>query len=75
MATSTSIFAVLTAIAQAITAVFKFLLARHNTKNDKKLIKEKDVKKAKTKIPDVCDNGTMSDLIDATLDIKRIKSK
>lgn len=75
MATKTTLFSVLFAIAQAVCAVFKFLSAKHKTKNDKKLIKEKELTKSKENMCDVCDNGSISDLLDATLEIKRIKDK
>ena len=43
MAGSITFMTVLTAISHAIVAVFSFLLAKHNTKNDKKLQKEKEL--------------------------------
>ena len=75
MASSTSFLKILTTIASAIAAVFRYLLARHKTKNDKNLIKEKEIEKTKSKITKICDEGSISDLIDATLEIKRIKNK
>lgn len=75
MSNKVTIFSVLFTIAQAVCAVFNFLSMKHKTKNDKKAIQEKELKKSKDKMCDVCDNGSMSDLIDATLDVKRIKNK
>ena len=37
---STTIFAVIVALSNAVVAVFSYILARHNTKNDKQAKKE-----------------------------------
>ena len=66
---STSFITVLGAMAQAIFAIFSFLLAKH----DKKLKKENELNKAKNELSDICDNGSISDLIDITQKIKNIK--
>lgn len=63
--TSTSIFAVIVAISNALVGFFAYLLALHNTKNDKQAHKEQKIEEAKKKIDDACDNGNLSDLIDA----------
>lgn len=70
---STSFITVLGAMAQAIFAIFSFLLAKHKTKHDKKLKKENELNKAKNELSDICDNGSISDLIDITQKIKNIK--
>jgi hypothetical protein len=44
---STSFISVLGLIAQAIFAVFSFLLAKHKTKYDKNLKKENEINEAK----------------------------
>lgn len=75
MAASTSLMTVLAALFHAIGVLFSFLLAKHNTKNDKKLQKQKDLDIAKDNIANVCDNGSISDLIDSTLTVKEINKR
>ena len=75
MAGSITFMTVLAAISHAIVAVFSFLLAKHNTKNDKKLQKEKELEQAKQDLSTACDTGSISDLIDATLKIKKVNDK
>ena len=70
---STSFISVLGLIAQAIFAIFSFLLAKHKTKYDKNLKKENELNEAKNELSDICDNGSISDLIDITQKIKNIK--
>lgn len=75
MATTSTIFAVIVALSNAIVAVFSYMLARHNTKTDKDAKKEQKIDKAKDKIDDACDNGSMSDLLDATKQLGDAKKK
>ena len=63
---STTIFAVIVAISNAIVAIFTYMLSVHNTKHDKNTEKKNEIKTAEEKLKDVCDNGTLSDLLDAT---------
>ena len=64
-AVTTTIFAVIVAVSNALVGLFAYLLALHNTKNDKKAKKEQKIEEAKKVIDDACDNGDLSDLIDA----------
>ena len=64
-AITTTIFAVIVAVSNALVGLFAYLLARHNAKNDKQVQKEQKIDAAKEKIDDVCDNGSLSDLLDA----------
>lgn len=75
MATSSTIFAVIVALSNAIVAVFSYMLARHNTKTDKESKKEEKIDNAKEKIDNACDNGSMSDLIDAAKELGDAKKK
>lgn len=70
---STTIFAVIVAVSNAIVAIFGYMLALHNTKNDKTAQKEQKKKEAEKILEDACNNGTMSDLIDATKKIGESK--
>ena len=63
--TSTTIFAVIVAISNALVGFFAYLLALHNTRHDKQAQKEQKIEDAKKAIDDACDNGNLSDLIDA----------
>ena len=63
--TTTTIFAVIVALSNALVGLFSYLLAVHNTKNDKKAQKEQKIEEAKKIIDDACDNGNLSELIDA----------
>lgn len=71
--TSTTIFAVLVAVSNAIVAIFSYMLALHNTKNDKSTKKAEEQSQAEDQLEDACDNGTLSDLIDATKKIGESK--
>lgn len=66
---TTTIFAVIVAVSNALVGLFAYLLALHNTKNDKKAKKEQKIEEAKKVIDDACDNGDLSDLIDAAKQI------
>ena len=63
---SATIFAVIVALSNAAVAVFSYLLAKHNSKNDKAAKKEEKQKEASQKLEDACNNGSISDLIDAS---------
>ena len=73
MTMTSTIFAVLVAVSNAIVAVFTYLLAKHNHKNDKELHRQEKIDDAEKQLKDACDNGTMSDLIDATKKIGELK--
>ena len=68
-AVTTTIFAVIVAVSNALVSLFAYLLALHNTKNDKKAKKQQKIEEAKKVIDDACDNGDLSDLIDAAKQI------
>lgn len=66
-----SLIAALAPIAKAIIAVFQYLLVLHNSRQQDKLEKKqkeanKNVKKAEEEVDDVCKNGDLSELLDAT---------
>ena len=63
--TSTTIFAVIVAVSNALVGFFAYLLALHNTKHDKQAQKEQKIKEAKDEVDKACDKGSLSDLIDA----------
>lgn len=63
--TTTTIFAVIVAVSNALVGLFAYLLALHNTKNDKQAKKQEKIEEAKKIVDDACDNGNLSDLIDA----------
>lgn len=65
----TTIFAVIVAVSNAVVAIFGYLLARHNEKNDKTAKKQQSIKDAEQKLEDACNTGTLSDLLDATKNI------
>lgn len=69
VASGTAITTLIAALAQAVVAVFAYLLAIHNQKNDKQSQKKEKIEKAKDKIDDVCNNGSLSDLLDATKEL------
>lgn len=73
LASGTTITTLIAAIAQALVAVFAYLLAVHNTKNDKKTKKQEKIEKAEDKINDACNNGNISDLLDTTKELGDIK--
>ena len=56
---------IIIAIANAIASIFNYFLAKHNSKNDKK----KKIDTINQKLEDVCDTGSMSDLIDVAKEI------
>ena len=64
-ALTTTIFAAIVAISNALVGLFAYLLARHNTKNDKQAQKQQKIDAAKEKIDNACDTGSLSDLLDA----------
>lgn len=66
---NSTLMTVIAAIAQAIVAVFAYLLAVHNTKNDKEEKKKDAVQKAEEKLDDACQNGDLSDLLDASKEL------
>ena len=70
---SATVLAVIVAVSNAIVAVFSYILAVHNSKNDKQIKKKEDIKEAEKKLEDVCNNGSMSDLIDATKNLGDVK--
>ena len=63
------ILAGIAGLAQAIVAIFTYLLAVHNTRNDKNKQKQEKIDEAKDKLKDACDNGSISDLLDATKEL------
>ena len=63
---SATVLAVIVAVSNEIVAIFGYMLAMHNSKNDKNAKKEEKKKEAEQKLEDACNNGTISDLIDAT---------
>lgn len=65
-AVTTTLFAVVVAVSNALVALFTYLIALHNTCNDKSAKKAKECEKAEKQLDDACDKGTLSDLIDAT---------
>ena len=69
IASGTAITTLLAALAQAVVAVFAYLLAVHNQKNDKSKQKQDKIDKAKQKVDDACQNGDLSDLLDATKEL------
>lgn len=73
MAINASILAIITTIGQAIVAVFSFLLAVHKTKNDKDAKRKDDIEESEKQLDKICDNGTISELIDATKDLGKSK--
>ena len=64
-AVTTTIFAVIVAVSNALIGLFSYLLALHNTKHDKQAKKQEKLDEAKKIVDDACDNGNLSDLIDA----------
>ena len=71
--TSTTIFAVIVAVSNAVIAIFTYMLALHNSRHDKEAQKQQQKNDAEANLEDVCNNGTMSDLIDATKKIGEAK--
>ena len=70
---STTVFAVVVAVSNAIVAVFSYILALHNTTHDKQLTKEEKKEEAEKQLEDACNAGSMSDLIDAAKKIGEAK--
>ena len=64
-----TILAVIVAVSNAIVGIFAYLLALHNAKHDKNAKREQKIEEAKKVIDDACDNGDLSDLIDAAKQI------
>lgn len=49
--------------------MFAYLLAVHNSKNDKSSKKKEKIETTESKIDDVCHTGNLSDLLDATKEL------
>ena len=64
-----TILAVIVAVSNAIVGIFAYLLALHNSKHDKNAKREQKIEEAKKVIDDACNNGDLSDLIDAAKQI------
>lgn len=73
MVVATTFTTVLAVIGQAIAAVFAYLLTVHNTRHDKKAQKQEKIDNAKQKVDDACNNGSLSDLLDATKELGEAK--
>ena len=73
MIVATTFTTVLAVIGQAIAAVFTYLLAVHNTRHDKKAQKQEKIDNTKQKVDDACNNGSLSDLLDATKELGEAK--
>lgn len=71
----TSIISLIASIAKAITAVFSYLLEMHKVKFDKKTRSQERIESAERKVDDACNKGTLSDLLDATIDLGKEKRK
>ena len=69
IASGIALTTLIAALAQAVVAVFAYLLAVHNQKNDKNKQKQEKIDKAEQKVDDVCHNGDLSDLLDATKEL------
>ena len=69
VASGTAITTLIAALAQAIVAVFAYLLAVHNSKNDKSSKKKENIEMAEGKVNDACHTGNLSDLLDATKEL------
>ena len=69
IASGTAITTLIAALAQAIVAVFAYLLAVHTTKNDKKTQKKEKIEQVEKKVDDACHTGDLSDLLDATKEL------
>ena len=65
-AITATIYAVIATIAQAIVGITSYLLALHNAKYDKKAQKQEKMDAADKKIDQACNEGSLSDLLDAT---------
>ena len=70
---SATLFAVIIAVSNAIVAIFGYMLAKHKTKNDKDMKKSEKIENAEKKLEDACNNGSISDLIDATKEIGNLR--
>lgn len=70
---SSTVLAMIIAVSNAIVAVFTYILAVHKSNNDKdkELANKQD--KANAQLKEACDNGSLSDLIDATKKIGESK--
>lgn len=64
-AVTTTIFAVVVAVSNALVALFTYLIALHNTRHDKQAQKAEKIEKAEKQLDNACDKGSLSDLIDA----------
>lgn len=70
---STTLFAVIVAVSNAVVAVFSYILALHKSKHDDQVKKQEKIEEAEKKLEDVCNSGTLSELIDATKDLGEAK--
>ena len=68
-AVTTTLFAVIVAVSNALVGLFSYLLALHNAKHDKQAKKQEKIEEAKKVVDDACDNGDLSELIDAAKQI------
>ena len=75
VASGTAITTLIAALAQAVVAVFAYLLAVHNQKNDKNKQKQEKIEQAEKKVDDACNNGSISDLLDATKELGDAKRR
>ena len=60
------IFSVIIAVSNAITEVFKFIFAYFTRKHDEKKKKKEKLDQLNQDLGNVCDNGSISELIDIT---------
>lgn len=72
---TTTIFAVIVAVSNALVGFFAYLLALHNSKNDKETQKQEKIDEVKKKIDDACDNGDLSKLLDAAKSMRVARRK
>ena len=71
----TNIIGLIASIAKAITAVFSYLFEMCKVKFDKKTRSQERIESAERKVDDACNKGTLSDLLDATIDLGKEKRK
>lgn len=63
---STTVFAVIVAVSNAIVAIFSYLLSAHKTKHDKNAKKQEKIDEANNELENVCNNGSLSDLLNVS---------
>ena len=73
IAVTATVMGVIIAVSHAIVAVFIYMLAKHKTNADKEAKKQEKIEEAKKLVEDACDNGSLSDLIDAAKQIGEAK--